>query len=756
MKLLIAAGMFMLTGSLNQVTGGDVWKIFTDNRDTRDVELIDNQLWCATGGGLVALDLENYEFQQFNPVDGLAGIGITAMAKDSSGGLWLAFQNGKVQRFEPGTGVTHDVMGLDSQGGIGTVNRIIISDYGIFLATSKGIARLTYSSDFDRWVWFEEYVKLGEFPQGQAVNDVAVKDNFLWAGTDIGIARTDLNSAVPREWENYIYGNQLPGMVIRDLIVFESQLIAATDSGVVKWEDDRWRNFSSAIVVRRMMVVDDSLRAVRRAGIFTWDGVRWVRNTPQRNFITSMAWEESGRIWAGMRFISAYEGGVALAVEDGYEVFVPDGPSNNTALRYAFTEEGDVLMVGGYALGELGLNRWNGHTWKKWTHPTHAGLIFSFQNRSVVPDLEGGVWIGSWGGGIARFKGDDTIDFYNHSEETGSRLIGYEGNLDRPLTSDLSLDMQGNLWLINRGAADRKVLICIPRDFINESDPDREWLYYDRNLFNNYPHFDILAIDGAGRKWLASTSTTTIDGHGVYVFDDNGTLDDASDDRVWGPLPGLESPIVFRMRWDPAGYMWVGNVDGAYYINANVSSFSNMSFTPLYPLRNHQVNDIAIDAVGNKWFATVLGVVIVGTDFTLKRRITDQAPDLLPGKDVRAVAINPNDGWAYFGTDRGNAAMLTPYRDFGNVLREVTFEPNPFNPNDGKLYFTGNSLANLAEASFFTPDGRLVRKLNHEEAVFGWDGLNETGYKVASGVYLVVTHSSDGKAAKSKVAVIWK
>lgn len=736
----------------------DRWRMISDSRDVREVIHIDGQIWCATSGGLAALDIETGEFTKYTMIDGLADVGISSMAVDSSGGLWLAFENSSLQRFMPGVGVTHTAMGFDSDDSPNSIRDIEINSRGVFLATDRGIARVTYSPSSDRWVWLEEYIKLGDFPTDQGVNDIELNDSDLWAATDVGIAVGDLTSPLPRTWVNYTTANGLQSDLVQALEIINGAVIAATDDGLSEFNgSDSWIDHSSKTDVSLLSVQRDSLYAVRERGLYVWTSGRWEARSPVRWRISSVTFDGEGEIWCGQVFegYAAYRGGVLHAADGVWEEFVPSGPISNHPLDLTFAPNGDLLLVGGVSGGQYGLSRSDGANWEVWSRPEYTSRIFSRQNTSVIFDLDGNAWVGSWGGGIAMFS-PDSVRGYDYTEETGRRLIGYSGNPNYVLAPDLALDGFGNIWVVNRGAENGEILVRIPREFIQDPELDIDWNYFHRSLFRGYPHFDHIAIDGLNRKWIAASTSEIIDGMGVYAFDE-GDIDDPADDRVWGPFPGLGSPQVLSMAWDDDGYIWVGTIDGAYYVNANVANLDGQSFTELYPMRDSQVNVIAIDPTGNKWFGGPFGVFVVADDlFTIKRRITSERPDLAPSSYINALAIDPFSGWAYIGTDRGTVALFTPYRDYGEEILEISIEPNPFNPLLGRMIFTGSSLANMGEARFYTPDGRLVRRLDNQAAAMGWDGFNDNGDRVASGVYLIVTHSDDGKAARGKVAVIWK
>jgi hypothetical protein len=180
-------------------------------------------------------------------------------------------------------------------------------------------------------------------------------------------------------------------------------------------------------------------------------------------------------------------------------------------------------------------------------------------------------------------------------------------------------------------------------------------------------------------------------------------------------------------------------------------------FTQFYFARDEPINAIAIDSEGNKWLGTNHGIMIVAPDmFTVTERITAEPPYYLPDSVITAIEIDPHEGWAYIGTNNGTVAMRTPYRDYGEEISAVTFEPNPFNPNRGRMFFTGSTLAAGGSIRIYTPDGRLVRTLNRVEAGLGWNGFDDKGNRVASGVYLILAYNGKNQSAQGKVAVVWE
>ncbi len=305
---------------VNITLAEDRWGSISDYRDVRGMHYQDNSIWAATSGGLVKLDLNGLKFDKYTMEDGMGGTGIYSMVADTIGGLWLAFENGTIQKFQIGQGVTHEVLGFDFESGINRVNQMDISSKGLFLATNRGIARIVYTEEFDRWVWFEEYTLLGEFPTNQPVNTLKVEGDYIWAGTDIGVARGDLNTPSPLDWENFTIDNGLRSNEIKDIDNFEDQILVVTSSGISSWMNGDWQLFSTIADAKSLVVIGDSLRAIRSQGVYTRKGDQWEINIPLRNHVRSVVWDDDGKVWVGMKFdkIAAYRGGIATAVDTGF------------------------------------------------------------------------------------------------------------------------------------------------------------------------------------------------------------------------------------------------------------------------------------------------------------------------------------------------------------------------------------------------------------------------------------------------------
>ena len=99
--MLFRAVLFLFTANLfAQVRIGD-WRALTCPLDIRDIAIVSDTMYCATGGGL--LIKTGNQFATLTTIDGLNGVDISVIAADGDGYLWLGGNtpNGFIQIYDP-------------------------------------------------------------------------------------------------------------------------------------------------------------------------------------------------------------------------------------------------------------------------------------------------------------------------------------------------------------------------------------------------------------------------------------------------------------------------------------------------------------------------------------------------------------------------------------------------------------------------------------------------------------------------------
>ena len=81
--------------------------------------------------------------------------------------------------------------------------------------------------------------------------------------------------------------------------------------------------------------------------------------------------------------------------------------------------------------------------------------------------------------------------------------------------------------------------------------------------------------------------------------------------------------------------------------------------------------------------------------------------------------------------------------------------PNPVDFNNYSGYITITGLTYNADVKILSSHGSLIREGRSTGGTFLWDGRDKNGNRVASGVYMVATATSDGKKGTvCKIAIV--
>jgi len=174
-------------------------------------------------------------------------------------------------------------------------------------------------------------------------------------------------------------------------------------------------------------------------------------------------------------------------------------------------------------------------------------------------------------------------------------------------------------------------------------------------------------------------------------------------------------------------------------------------------LREQSIQSIAVDALNQKWAGTKEGVFVVSSDGSrlLQPYTVSNTDGALIDDDVRSISIDQQQGIVYMGTEKGLSAFWIASVQTQRTYTKLDIGPNPFVlPASVSL-----SIRNLVENSsikILSVDGRKVKEF---EAQGGgrafWDGRDEAGSYVSSGVYLIIAFAENGEqVTHGKVIVV--
>ncbi|MCK4965578.1 T9SS type A sorting domain-containing protein [bacterium] len=710
------------------------WQTYTGMNEIRSLEFKNNNVYTGTNGGFFIYNRNSDNYNIYTNTDGLSYNNVKKIVFDSAENLWIGLGNGSVDIFNTEMNVEKTII-IDVQN-IG-INDFVLNDNDIYLAADFGITHYLINKDEVK----ASFRNLGTFDRNTEVKTLFISDDRIWAGTDYGIARSSLtypNLQDPQFWQNYTTADNLPDNKIFAFIKYDNKIFAATEKGSAYYDGTQWVKVLNGLNERvsDLIVYQGKLYAGGYSGVYEFNDINESWSLIGKNIwdISIIRFDDEGNLWAGTNKKGLY---VYNTSGGEWESKMPSVPAGNYFTDLDVDKDGVLWAVSGNS-GNRGIYSFNGTEWKNYS--VDDGLS-SNNVSSVTTDNENRKWFGTPGfGAVTIEENPRVITVYNSDD---GKLAGS----DTPsfvIVDDIGVDESGIVWLLNRYANNDKALAAVTPDFT--------WHYFSLQDGLNSLELSCIAFDEDGKVWIG---TSGVYPRGINVLDHKGTIDDKSDDEweYYSTSDGLESNDINAITIDRSGYMWAATTEGANYWNG--SKFSNV-----FELPHTYVHSIEVDPFNNKWFGTKGGVGVLDK-YNFKWKYYNTSNSELVDDNVLSIAIDEATGYIYFGTGEGLSMAKTTYKIPDEEADDLTVYPNPFIPVENSEGLVIGDLEKDSSVKIFSVSGRLVKYITVDSGeLFGskafWDGKDEDGNPVSSGVYLLIAYTEGGKIKKGKVAVIRK
>lgn len=313
--------------------------------------------------------------------------------------------------------------------------------------------------------------------------------------------------------------------------------------------------------------------------------------------------------------------------------------------------------------------------------------------------------------------------------------------------SDIQYDDKGNLWVFN----------AYSNEPLKVYTSEGEWHSFSLGSSAKSKITDRMEIDYNGNKWMA------VRGVGLFGYNDQGTIDDPSDDQMVnlnlgansGALPSNE---VTAIAVDFDNEIWIGTDAGfaVLYNSSNAFGASAGEYNAQrikleyegnveYVLGATHITDIEVDGGNRKWFGTEnSGIILLSADGleVLEQWTTENSP--LISNAIIDLEINHETGEMFIVTDQGLISYRTDATYEDPNYSDVTVFPNPARPDfTGPITIQGikyDSDVKITDAA-----GNLVYKTTSNGGTATWDRRTLTGEAARTGVYLIWTASNQNK-----------
>ena len=732
------------------------WRTHLPYQEVIGVEPIGNKIYAATRYELFYYDTQDNSINILNKINGLSDIGISTIGyNESQRKLFVAYTNANVDLIDH-NGNIHNMSDIKEKNIVGnkSINHVYFQGDLAYVACGFGIVVFDLKKEEVKDTYY-----IGN--QGDMVNvtDVAFYNGRIYACTDNGVYYASQDAPNLANYAAWHFDTSLihPHLAYTEMEVFGGKMLLNYNGGnnadtLFVFDGSRWRYFDKENVSekRQMRAYNDRLLLTNRYNVSVHD-----INLNQQHSIHSpgggieplaVALDNNGDYWIGDK-----KRGL-IWTSDGWnnKDVKPNGTASKNVFELKACDDQVWIATGGHASnwGKRymieGVARFDG----LWTILNHTTLpnfneYTDFICTATNPNDPSVTYVGTWGSGILKFKDDELVEVYN---EENSSLHHWVSDPSLINISGLSFDSKGNLWVANTGAP----------DLLSAMEPNGTW--HSFNLGGSLSAIDIgtLLIDHNDYKWIVRRNGE------VIVFNDNGTLDNPTDDQTInlnsatgnGKLLGSVSCLTV----DNKGRVWAGTDKGPCLFEDTKKIFSGDNFdatqvrvprndgTDQYDFLFADSNVLSMAAMKGSnqiWFGLESGVYLMSFDGKPKEIHyfnTNNSP--LLDNAVTTMAIDKS-GEVFFGTSSGVISYRGEYATPEPQISDVIAYPNPVRP--GYNGFVGiKGLVSNSLVRITTVDGTFVTQLISEGGQAVWDCTTINGEKVGPGVYLIFVSTKQG------------
>lgn len=730
------------------------WRVHLPYSKTVSVAETPTRVYCASGSGLFFYDKTDNHLETLSKVNGLSDISISKIRYNSYVNALLIAYN--------------------------TTNLDIIKDN-----------RIINLSD----------IKRKEILGKKSINNIFFKNEFAYLSCGFGVVVVNM---LKMEIKDTYYMGPVGNTEVLDFTMDNQNFYAATSNGIYtasvtnpdlvnfnEWSllpGSAFKNFNTICTFSGKLYANYTLsdNTQDKDTLYVYDGITWsyfnkndisrtykieafgnylsIRKKPyvyvyaapgtQENFLSQYgdpsilpqdaSFDPVNKVmWLAD---GTYHGLIRCKDNSSIESIIPNGPASSSVV--GISSSGEELYVASGGRDASWTNIFNGegifYFKDEWlnisaSHDPLLNGVIDIMSTTIDPANNGHVWINSWGSGLLEMQDQKVIKSYDNQNST---LVPAYGTAIR--IGGSAYDSKGNLWVSNSNASIG----------LHALTPDRVWKgFYLGDSLKGSTIGQIL-IDQNDNKWMIRKDA------GIAVFNDNGTLDDKSDDkmRLLTNVEGrgkLLDNAVNCMALDDDGPIWVGTNSGLCIFFSPGNLFSGGTYDAQqiliqqdghnqYLLEGEVITSIYIDGANRKWIGTKgSGAYLFSADGTKEIYHFTSYNSPLLSDNITAISILGKTGEVFFGTDAGIISFKGTATEGEKKFTEVRAYPNPVREGyEGPIAVRG--LVKNASVKFTDIAGNIVFETKALGGQAIWDGKNFSGQRMNTGVYLVFCTDDEG------------
>ncbi len=751
------------------------WKHYTSTLNFTDMAENDGLVYFASGGGIVLFDPAGKQFQTFSAESGLSRINLEAIGKDGRGNFWVGSGSpvGEINIFDPEKNTVIKVFNSSTWNQeLTAVTDFAYSENRMFVVCQINTDWGLLEFDTNRNYAYKDFYF--NFPHTfEKIEALSIAGGQIYITTSTNLMCADLSMADlknPDSWK-LVYSD----INITNVVEFDDNLLFGVDNDIYAYDGNQAELFLENLSgdINHLQVDEGKLFAVTKGGLYNVDS---EGNHDQVATEVLMQSLQTADVIIGR----PQKNGLYLIDDSKSTGYIPNTSLSNTNTAVCVLSDSRIVTGSKFGFSILHNQGWKNivrnndrenrfNTDFDWNyfaadtiHFAPTGRIYSLIERSdgyLFASLYGANIEHGRKGALVKFDPDNLQD-YTLFDTTNGYLATSEGHGGSDHffgIGRMALDERENIWICNQYADNDNVIAVIKNDdtWTHFSVPESDY------KLDYYP--TCIAFDDYGRVWIGQEEA------GIQILDYNNTLDDKSDD-TWYKLTtmqGIGSNKIYDMAFDHNGVLFLTTAAGIQEaeVNADFSSgryFTRIDQNPKYSNISFQKeNVVKVDGQNNKWFTTSNSGVLVYTWDNLwlnnYEGYTIDNSGLL-SNEVLDIDFLEEDGLVVMSTTKGISVLKSQFSVTRESFDELNIFPMPFRIPAGKnLVIEG--LLPASEIKIMTLDGTFVRKLESKAGeITGtqgfWDGRDQNGKLVSSGVYLCMVYTEEGESAVGKIAVV--
>lgn len=768
--LILSALCCLITLSSAQETAIGQWRVHLPFLKARAIANSGDKIYCASDRGLFYYQQSDNSVVPMSKISGLSELNVNTLEYDpETKTVVIAYTNANIDLINQNKIINISDIKRKNMTGDKNIYSIAFRNKLAYLSCGFGIVVVDLVKNEIK----DTYI-IGPGGSEITVFSIDFLGSNIFAATEEGVFVADVNNSnlsnfvnwsvslpdvanagdynIIKNFDNKLFVNYAKTNSQDDILMFDGNtwapFIPASGS------QDAVKNYAFNATATNLLITNSASVSVYST---SFNQVRKIDSDDYANPVMRDAiYDQTGILW-----IADNEQGLVRMLPGGdYEFIFPDGPESD--LVSAMKSVKNKLWVthatrtqgwfNTYAPGHF--SEYHNNNWKSYNNKTFAGISFNvasfFDMMSIAPDPTNPdhVFVGSKGNGLVEMLNGLPVATYR---DTNSTLQVGIGNPSQVQVVGMGFDEANNLWALNSLAAKP----------VNVRTTTGDWYAFSIPGIPGAPLFGDMTIDSYGQKWINIIGNNSPLGSGLIVYDDNGTLDETTDDKARflstgigkGNLPSVD---VRAITEDLENEIWLGTAKGVavMYSPSSVITSSNFDAQQIlikqnginqYLLESEVVTAIAVDGANRKWIGTESGgLFLMAADGTKQIANYNESNSPLISNYIIALTIDQSTGEVFIGTNRGIISLKGDAIAGEGGCKDVLVYPNPVRENySGPIAIKGlvpNGNVKITDVS-----GNLIYETTSLGSQAIWYGTNFKGEKAHTGVYLVFSSDEEGE-----------